>query len=276
MIHDIHPKIYHVGYRKCEPLADDTIILFDGERVCCRLDGSEATLPVFDEFPDVSNHDFNYLFAVDEERYFMPDFCSQNPIPLPCGYDWHDYSIFRTVGPRYLAFSVITAQQLYQWRKDRMFCGRCGADALFSDTERACVCARCGLIEYPKISPCVIVAVTHGEYLLLTRYKDRPYRRYALIAGFAEIGESLEDVVRREVFEETGIHVKNIKYYKSQPWGFTSILLAGFFCELDGDSKVVVDEVELSEAAWVLRGDIPPADSDISLTSEMMEMFRTG
>ena len=145
-----------------------------------------------------------------------------------------------------------------------------------SETERACVCTHCNQIIYPKISPCVIVAVTHGENLLVTRYKDRPYRHYALVAGFAEIGEALEDTVRREVLEETGIRVKNIRYYKSQPWAFTSTLLAGFFCELDGDPTINFDENELSEAIWLPRGEIPPAVLNIALTSEMMEVFRTG
>jgi len=72
------------------------------------------------------------------------------------------------------------------------------------------------------------------------------------------------------------VHVKNIKYYRSQPWGFTSTLLAGFYCELDGDPDISIDENELSEAIWLPRNDIPPANNDIALTAEMMEMFRTG
>ena len=94
------------------------------------------------------------------------------------------------------------------------------------------------------------------------------------MAGFAEIGESLEDTVRREVFEETGVLVKNIRYYKSQPWGFTSTLLSGFFCELDGDPEITMDENELAEAVWLHRDDIPPDDSSVALTAEMIEVFR--
>ena len=175
-----------------------------------------------------------------------------------------------------MAFAAITAQALYQWYRSSRFCGGCGAETRHSETERALVCPECGLVEYPKISPVVIVAVMDGDNLLVTRYKDRPYRQYALVAGFAESGESLEDTVRREVLEETGVRVKNIRYYKSQPWGLTSTLLSGFFCELDGDAAIRIDETELAEAVWLPRSDIPPSTIDIALTAEMMEAFRLG
>jgi NAD+ diphosphatase len=142
------------------------------------------------------------------------------------------------------------------------------------------VCPKCGLIEYPKISPVVIVAVTNGNSILLTRYANRPQTHFALVAGFVEIGETLEDTVRREVLEETGVRVKNLRYYKSQPWGFSSSLLNGFYCDLDGDDAIKVDGVELSEAVWVPRDEVPPMmmppDKNVALTAEMMEMFRIG
>ena len=84
---------------------------------------------------------------------------------------------------------------------------------------------------YPKICPAVIVAIHDGDRLVLTRYKDRPFKHYALVAGFNEIGESIEETVHREVFEETGLRVKNLRFYKSQPWTFTDTLLFGFFAE---------------------------------------------
>ena len=115
------------------------------------------------------------------------------------------------------------------------------------------VCPECKNIEYPKISPAVIVAVTNGNRLLLSRYARGGYRNYALIAGFAEVGETLEDTVRREVMEEVGLKVKNIRYYKSQPWSFSDSLLVGFFAELDGDDTITLEEEELAEAVWFER-----------------------
>jgi len=138
------------------------------------------------------------------------------------------------------------------------------------------VCPVCGQVIYPKICPAVIAAVYDGDRLVLTRYKNRPFKKYALVAGFAEIGESIEDTVRREVREETGLRVGNLRFYKSQPWVYTDTLLMGFFAELDGSDKITVQEDELAEARWFARAEIPADHSGISLTGEMIERFRSG
>ena len=276
MIHEIYPKVYNVQYKNRTPQPDDTVFLFDGEKICCSPGEDEAAFPRVADFPDIDFSEYCYLFTIDDECFYLPYGCVSGHIIHPVGYEWQDHTVFRTRGPRHLAFAVITAQALYQWYSAGVFCGKCGAKTKRAANERAIVCAECGLVVYPKISPVAIVAVTDGENLLVTRYKDRPYRRYALVAGFSESGESLEDTVRREVLEETGVRVKNIKYYKSQPWGLTSTLLSGFFCELDGDPAIKIDEEELSEAVWLARRDIPPSDIDIALTAEMMEVFRLG
>ena len=142
-------------------------------------------------------------------------------------------------------------------------------------------CPACGNLVYPTISPAVIVAVTHGDRLLLTKYspKNRPgsTRNYALIAGFAEIGEPLEDTVRREVMEEVGLPVKNLRFYKSQPWSFSGCLLSGFYCDLDSeDETVTLQEDELGEGIWFDRAELPEGVSPISLTWEMIDRFRRG
>ena len=111
---------------------------------------------------------------------------------------------------------------------------------------------------------------------MLTRYRGRPFKRHALVAGYNEIGESIEDTVRREVLEEVGLRVKNLRFYKSQPWTFTDTLLMGFYAELDGDDTITMQEDELSEALWFHRSEIPQDYSAISLTGEMIEMFRQG
>ena len=130
---------------------------------------------------------------------------------------------------------------------------------------------------YPKICPGVIVAVTDGNRLLLTKYANRPGNvNYALVAGFTEIGETLEGTVRREVMEEVGLKVKNLRYYKSQPWSFSSTLLCGFYCEVDGSTEVRLDTEELAVAEWFEREDIPLDNDGVSLTREMIHMFKTG
>ena len=138
-------------------------------------------------------------------------------------------------------------------------------------------CPDCGLMEYPKLSPAVIVGIIHGDRILMSKYAGRGTTHYALIAGFAEIGETIEETVKREVFEEVGLHVKNLRYYKSQPWSFSDSLLFGFFAELDGeDDSITLDTQELATAGWFTREEAPAQPLNISLTSEMIWKFKNG
>ena len=135
-------------------------------------------------------------------------------------------------------------------------------------------CPDCGNMVFPKIAPAVIVGVIDGDRILMTKYADREYKKYALIAGFTEIGETAEQTVEREVMEEVGLHVKNIRYYKRQPWGYDSDLLLGYFCELAEEHKIELDETELSLAEWIDYKDVPDDPEGLSLTREMMQTFR--
>ena len=143
-----------------------------------------------------------------------------------------------------------------------------------STNERAMKCA-CGYTAYPRIMPAVIVGVKNGDSLLLTKYRTG-FAHNALIAGFTEIGETAEETVAREVMEEAGIRVKNITYYKTQPWGIAGDLLIGYYCDLDGDPSITMDKGELKYAAWVKREDIQLQPDNASLTNEMMMMFKNG
>ncbi|MCF0132431.1 MAG: NUDIX domain-containing protein [Blautia sp.] len=143
-----------------------------------------------------------------------------------------------------------------------------------SDTERCMVCD-CGNHSYPRIMPAVIVGVINGDKILLTRYRTG-FGHNALIAGFTEIGETFEECVEREVMEEAGVRVKNIRYYKSQPWGTANDILAGFYCDVDGDDTISMDSSELRFAQWVKREDIELQPNNYSLTNEMMTMFKDG
>ena len=142
--------------------------------------------------------------------------------------------------------------------------------------ERMLYCESCHNMEFPKICPAVIIGVTDGDKILMSKYAGRTYKKYALLAGFTEIGETLEETVQREVMEEVGLKVKNIRYYKSQPWSFSGTLLFGFYCDLDGDDTLTVDHDELSMASWFNREDIPDEGDNISLTKEMMMAFKHG
>ena len=142
--------------------------------------------------------------------------------------------------------------------------------------ERLLYCESCHNMEFPKICPAVIIGVTDGDKILMSKYAGRTYKKYALLAGFTEIGETLEETVQREVMEEVGLKVKNIRYYKSQPWSFSSTLLCGFFCDVDGDTSITLDTNELALAEWFARKNIPVEDDGISLTREMIRVFKHG
>ena len=144
------------------------------------------------------------------------------------------------------------------------------------EKERMMRCPSCGLMEFPKICPAVIIGVTHGNKILMSKYAGREFKKYALLAGFNEVGETIEETVHREVMEEVGLKVKNIRYYKSQPWSMSDTLLMGFFCELDGEAEITLDQEELALAEWFERDEMPVKEEDCSLTNEMMMVFKRG
>jgi NAD+ diphosphatase len=119
----------------------------------------------------------------------------------------------------------------------------------------------------------VIIGIIKGDQILITKYRTG-YAHSALVAGFTEFGETLEQTVEREVMEEVGLKVKNIRYYKSQPWALAQDLLAGFFCEADVNSEIHMDEIELKYAEWVPREEIVLQPNNLSLTNEMMKVFK--
>ena len=175
-----------------------------------------------------------------------------------------------------ICFAVMTAWHLYTWYENNRFCGRCGLPTVHDEKERMVRCPACGNRIYPRISPAVIIAVTDGDRILLSKYAGRAYTRYALLAGFTEIGETLEQTVSREVMEEVGLKVKHIRYYKSQPWGVDGNILMGFFCDLDGSDEIHLDDQELSLAQWHSRFAMPAHDDGFSLTREMIRVFEEG
>ena len=212
-----------------------------------------------------------YLFTIEEEDYFLTDIHKEDKIG-----DFRFYKMFdiRPMRPMESVFAATTAFHLYQWYRDNQFCGRCGKKLIHSEKLRMMQCPCCANMVFPKIAPAVIVGVTNGDRILMTKYAGREYKRYALIAGFTEIGETVEETVHREVMEEVGLKVKKIRYYKSQPWGFDSNHLLGFFCELADEHEICLDKEELSLAEWVDYHDILDDPEKLSLTHNMMEYFR--
>ena len=296
MIQDIAPHRYDNTYHIQKPGAQDYVFCIQKGRILLRETAEEhvLTIPRREEIeaavPELMDRAV-YLFSVDEKPYFLvsvPEKEAEEILaklkegaekePEQLYYAWKTPTDIRAMEPMHQAFAAITAVQLWRWRQSRQFCGRCGAKTEDSKIERALVCPVCGQTEYPKISPAVIVAITNGDKLLMSRYRvnHSTYRGYALIAGFVEIGETFEETVRREVMEEVGLKVKNIRYFKSQPWAFTDTEMIGFFAELDGDDTIRLQEDELSEAGWYHRDQVPDETMLNSIGSELKMVFKYG
>ncbi len=274
MIQDIKPYIYHNEYNPVPPDKRSIALYYENKTCMLKYTTIGIDFPRFEDL-EVKNDTIygtaTYLFTIGEEKFYL--------VTNICPEDFPEYSmenvvLFREADPQYLAFAGITGHQLYNWYNTHKFCGRCGERLERDKKERMLYCKKCHQMEYPKISPAVIIAVTDKDRILLSKYAKKVCKNYALIAGYTEIGETLEETVQREVMEETGLRVKNIKYYKSQPWSFSETLLMGFYCELDGEDKITLDEEELSVAQWFKRDKIPVEEKRDSLTNEMIMHFK--
>jgi len=164
------------------------------------------------------------------------------------------------------------ANQLVDWDQSHRFCGRCGHLTEDKADERAKSCPRCSLVNYPRLSPAVIVAVLKGDQILLARNKRFKGGFYSVLAGFVEPGETLEACVEREIHEEVGILVKHIRYFGSQPWPFPNSLMIGFVAEYAG-GQIAVDPSEILEAAWFSKERLPEIPPKISIARQLIDWF---
>ncbi len=277
MIQDIEPRIFNNNFKNKTAKPQDLFLAYEGDSVLVREDKSKLWYPSFADFAEMGyTHLINnaqFLFSIDDINYYLTD---QKGLDSADGWSYVSTKRFMTELKYWRSFAGVVGWQLNRWYDDHRFCSKCAQTMKHSDKERMLYCESCGFQTYPIISPCVIIAIHNGERLLLTKYAGREYTKYALIAGFAEIGESLEQTVHREAKEEVGVKVKNLKFYKSQPWPFSDTLLVGFFAELDGDDTITIQEDELSLGVWMKREDVPLEEINISLTGEMMKAFRDG
>ncbi|MEQ9462987.1 MAG: NAD(+) diphosphatase [Haliea sp.] len=164
------------------------------------------------------------------------------------------------------------ASQLLAWERDHQFCGRCGSAMAVDLVERAMRCEPCATVNYPRINPCVIVLVTRGEELLLARNANFPGNMYSTLAGFIEAGESAEDTLRREVREEVGVEVGELRYFGSQSWPFPSQLMLGFFAEYAG-GRIVCEPGEIADAGWYHYSELPQVPPPTSIAGQLIRHY---
>ena len=310
MIQEIAPLKFDNQYRAAVPRKSDTVLMFKGtgrrdDMICVAAEGPEESgILRFPTVAEAGDEELTYLFSIDDMQYFLKGFKYAAALSMTCGrtevssgpdsntadapaygedsmvppegYSFEPIRVLRRSGPVHLSFAGMTGYHLFTWYRNAQFCGRCGHITTHDDKLRMKRCSKCGNMIFPIIAPAVIIGLRNGDSLMMSRYAGREYKGRALLAGFCEIGETPEETVAREVMEEVGLKAVNVTYFGSQPWGFDSNLLLGYFADLEGDASVKLDTEELASAGFVKREDIEYEPNLYSLTATMIEAFRTG
>lgn len=191
---------------------------------------------------------------------------------LPDG--WHYAGVrelFGRVPDEELAIAAL-AVQIIDFDRTTKFCGRCGAKTRQLRTERAKFCSDCNLLTYPRLSPSIIVLIEKGDQVLLARSPNFPPGLHGLIAGFVEPGENLEHAIHREVGEEVGITVKNIRYFGSEPWPFPHSFMIGFMADYAA-GEITIDNKEIVSAGWFGRDNLPLIPSPLSISRALIDAW---
>lgn len=283
MIQDLDYGKLDNQYKNITPTPNDIVVCIQkNTMLVCRDENNHLSLPTWKEVQTWAAEwnqwleaPLTYAFNLQDRNYFLwlgeAGECPDNK------HAYEPASTLRQKESKNICFALMTAWHIYNWYRVNRYCGNCGTPTIHDDKERMMRCPHCNNLIFPRIAPAVLVGITHNDKIVLIQYANRNYKHYGIVAGFIEVGETAEEAVAREVMEEVGLKVKNIRYYKSQPWGVAGNLSLGYFCELDGDDDTItLDENELSMAQWYHRDDIPAEDDDISLTREMVRIFKEG
>lgn len=191
---------------------------------------------------------------------------------LPESFSVHPpLSLLKEIGADLVRIAGL-ASQFINWSRNHRICGRCGKPTEDKKDERAKICTDCGQVYYPRLSPAVIVAVVKDDRILMANSPRFPSKFYSVLAGFVEPGETLEECVEREVYEEVGIRLKNIRYFGSQPWPFPDSLMVGFTAEYAG-GEIIIDEKEIADAQWFKKDEIPRIPPSISIARKLIDWF---
>jgi len=224
----------------------------------------------------VHDHELIFLGLFRSRPAFALAIGDHGDAPFPELGEFHDLRFLGTVLPPDEANLVAHARALVLWHASQVFCGICGSSTRpeAAGNSRICRTTDCGREIFPRVDPAVIVLVSDANRCLLGRQKSWPEGRYSTIAGFVEPGESLEDAVRREVFEETNVRIGAVAYHSSQPWPFPSSLMLGFVATATS-SEILLNDSELEDAQWFtrkeLRSGFPKLPFGISIARRLVD-----
>ena len=246
--------------------------LFSGQRLLVRFAGEEAGIPFVEEIETLGLGALRktYLGRLDDRPCYGAE-CGAGSRP-PEGMD---FQAIRGLAGRVqddLFWLAARARQTLEWDRTHRYCGQCGSPTEDKMGERAKVCPACGLMSFPRMSPAIIVAVVNGDRILLARATRFANAFYSVLAGFVEPGESLEECVKREVREEVGVEVGNIRYFGSQPWLFPNSLMVGFTADYAA-GEISIDQAEIVDAGWFTPENLPLIPGKISIARRLIDWF---
>lgn len=276
MMYEIAPHVMYNEFRLQEPKPSDFVIYTEGSFVLLKKTETSFCIPTVADAeclcPEISKS-LHYLFSIDGLAFFSAE---ENFAFGSLEFELVKDRFFRTMPELSLAFGGAVAAHVSRWEQSNRFCGHCGNPMKRKTDERAFVCECCGTSVYPKICPVVIVSVMWEDKLLMAHNLNNPDPKPYLISGFVEVGESLEQAAAREVKEEAGVSIQDIRYFASEPWPFSNSLIAGFTAKLSGSPKITVQDSELSFAKWVPREEIGEYTGRLSVSGVMIRRFKEG
>ena len=259
------------------PDENSPFFFFQNNRLLLRQTEDGWTWPVLSEVQEWLPDDFEpfQLFCADGVSFFSAHPYSDLFPPETDGFTYQPVGVMRSL-PHSKATTIMTGWHLWSWYQQNRFCGCCGKSNMPDTKERALRCTACDHLRFPMIAPAVMVAITCGDRILLAKSLNSPTGRYGLIAGYVEVGETLEHAAHREVMEEAGIRLKSLSYIGDQPWGISGSHMFAFKAEADDTQPIHVQETELADARWFDRDALPPRAPAVSIAHELIERFRAG
>lgn len=211
-----------------------------------------------------------YIGTLNNRHLFAGE--AENDQQAPHGWTWSNLRhLYGVINDENYAIAG-RAIQLIHWDRAHTYCGCCGQETFIRETERCRECSACGYLAYPKLAPAIMALVKKDNKILLARGSHFPEKFYSVIAGFVDPGETLEQCVIREVFEEVGIRVKNIRYFGSQPWPFSFSLMIAFTCDWQ-EGEIKIDPLELTDATWFGPDNLPQLPPPLSISRMLIDSY---
>ena len=270
---EIEPITFHAGITAPKKATGESLFFaFHGDRLLVYENSTDACLPELENFDELGlpHTSLHFLGSLGAQHCFAVDLEEDRPVPEGMALS----------GLRRL-FGVINEElfqiggrafQILNWDRTHRFCGRCGSATDYHQTDRARECPQCKLASFPRVSPAVITLIQKGREFLLARNARFPGKRYSIIAGFVDPGETLEEAVHREIKEEVDIEVTDVRYFGSQPWPFPHSLMVGFTAHYAG-GEIRVDGEEIVDAGWYSSDNLPELPDGISISRRLIDWF---